>query len=121
MAIIASHTAVLDALNEEVIFGPGEVEIYTDDTDTILLHIVATSGTWTIAFTWSLDGVNYYSSNLFPLLGGAPATSLSASATTFNNMYTWPHSNIPYLKMKMTSYTDGVVTVNAASRRTLTR
>ena len=121
MAIIASDTSVLDALNEEIIYGPGGVSLYTDDTDLMYLHFTATSGTWTISFSWSVDGTNYYSASVFPIVGFGVNSSISASGTTFNTIYRWTTSNTPYLKVKMTAYTSGVVTVRAAAYRQQTR
>jgi len=119
MAIIAtSETVTLDALNEEVIYGP---EMFMSDTDGIIIQaFTATTSTWTITFYGSVDGVNYVTFSVTPFTGSF-GNNFSASAATFNNIFTAGHNNLPYIKVKMTSYTSGDLTLKAVSRRVFTR
>ena len=119
MAIIAtSETVTLDALDEEVIYGP---EMSMSDTDALIVQaFTATTSTWTITFYGSVDGVNYVTFSVTPF-SGSFGNNFSASGTSYSNIFTAGHSNIPYIKVKMTSYTGGNVTLKAVSRRVFTR
>ncbi len=119
MAIIAtSETVTLDALDEEVIYGP---EMFTSDTDGLIIQaFTANTSTWTITFYGSVDGVNYVTFTVSPFTGTF-GNNFSASGTSFSNIFIAGHNNIPYIKVKMTSYTSGDLTLKAVSRRIFTR
>ena len=119
MAIIAtSETVTLDALNEEVIYGP---EMSMSDTDGLIIQaFTATTSTWTITFYGSVDGVNYVTYSVTPFTGSF-GNNFSVAGASYSNVFVAGHSNIPYIKIKMTSYTGGDITLKAISRRINTR
>jgi len=126
VAIIGTATGpyVLDALNEEIIIGPGGTitDINLSDTEALLFNISSTTGTWTITTNASLDGVDYFAINLGVITSFPSSSTVSASASTISNIYIINHSNLPYIRFRMTAYTSGVVTLGPfLTRRTGTR
>lgn len=101
----------LDALDEEIIFGPGYNDINLSDANTVFVQaFTSVSGTWTITFQLSLDGTNWVNFSVSPNVGSFGAT-FSAAGTTFSNMFSCSTSNRPYFKIKMTAYTSGELTI----------
>ena len=123
MAIIqtAPSSYTLDGLNEEVVFGPGGVDLQLSDTDAFYFQITAPTSTLDLQLQSSLDGTNW-----FPLSFSRQSSSASASivlsAASYSDIGNVSHGNIPYLKFKVTGYTDGSIDiVSAFSRRQFTR
>ena len=109
----------LDALDEEVIFGPGYNDLNLSDANSVAVQAhTAVSSTWTITFQQSLDGVNWVNFSVSPATGSFGAT-FSAAAGTFSNVFFCSTSNRPYMKIKMTAYTGGEVTITTAQSSTL--
>lgn len=126
MAIIATATGpyVLDALDEEITIGPGGIIDYLNlsDTDQLMFNLTSTTGTWTLTCTVSLDGVDYFAQNLNAQGSFPSGNTISASASTVSNLYNIAHANIPFIRLRMTSYTSGIVTIGPIlTRRTGTR
>lgn len=126
MAIIATATGpyVLDALDEEVTIGPGQLitNLNLSDIDAVLFNVSSTAGTWTITSTASLDGVEWFPLNVNVVTSFPSVNTISASGGTISNIYILANGNIPYLRLKMTAYTSGVVTLGPfIARRTGTR
>ena len=104
----------LDALDEEVIFGPGYNDMNLSDANTLYVQVhTDVSGTWTITFQQSLDGVNWVNFSVGPATGSFGAT-FSAAASTFSNLFSAGIGGRPYMKIKMTSYTSGELTITKA-------
>ena len=109
----------LDALDEEVIFGPGYNDINLSDANSVFVQaFTSVSGTWTITFSSSLDGTNWVNFSVSPSTGSFGAT-FSAAASTFSNLFAAATGNRPYLKIKMTAYTDGELTITKVISSTL--
>lgn len=109
----------LDALDEEIIFGPGYNDINLSDANTVFVQaFTSVSGTWTITFQSSLDGTNWVNFSVSPNIGSFGAT-FSAAAATFSNMFSCATSNRPYFKIKMTAYTSGELTITKVISATL--
>lgn len=126
MAIIGTATGpyVLDALDEEVTIGPGQLitNLNLSDTEVTLFNVSSTAGTWTITCTASLDGAEWFALNLSAITSFPSSNTFSASGGTISTIYQIFHANIPYVRLKMTAYTSGVVTLGPfLTRRTGTR
>lgn len=123
MAIIqtAPSSYTLDALNEEIIFGPGGVDLNLSDTDAVVFQITAPTSTLDLQFQSSLDGTNWFPLS-FSRQGSNASATIQLSAASYGDIGTGLHANIPYVKFKVTSYTSGSITiVRIFSRRTGTR
>ena len=123
MAIIqtAPSSYTLDALNEEVVFGPGGVDLQLSDTDALYFQITAPTSTLDLQLQSSLDGTNWFPLSFSRQSSNASAT-IQLSAASYGDIGNVSHSNIPYLKFKVTAYTSGSITiVSAFSRRIFTR
>lgn len=126
MAIIETATGpyVLDALNEEVTIGPGQSidDLNLSDTEVLLFNVSSTAGTWTITANASLDGVEWFAISVGVVGTFSSTSTISASGGTISNAYSISHANIPYLRLRMTAYTSGAVTLSSfITRRTGTR
>lgn len=109
----------LGALDEEVIFGPGYNDLNLGDANSVLVQAhTAVTGTWSITFQQSLDGVNWVNFSVSPATGSFGAT-FSAAGATFSNIFFCSTNNRPYMKIKMTAYTSGEVTITSAQSATL--
>ena len=115
MAIIGTATGpyILDALDEEVTIGPGQLitNLNLSDTEVTIFNVSSTAGTWTITTTASLDGVEWFPLNVAVVTAFPTGNTISASGGTISNIYQLGQVNIPYLRLKMTAYTSGVVTL----------
>lgn len=123
MSIIrtAPDSYTLDALNEAVVFGPGHIDLCTDDTDAIMWQITAPTSTLDAQFQSSLDGVTWEPISTARQKSPFSAT-IQLAAATFSDICTTGHNNIPYIRFIITAYTDGSITVTKAiSRRVFTR
>jgi hypothetical protein len=123
MAIIrtAPDSYTLDALNEAVVFGPGYIDLCTDDTDAVVWQITAPTSTLDAQFQTSLDGVTWEpisTSRQKSTLG----PTIQLAAATFSDICVTGHSNIPFVRFIITAYTSGSITVTRVfSRRVFTR
>ena len=116
MAIIKTYNTpvTLDALDEEIIFGPGYIDVDLSGSSTLYVQLfTSVTSTWTITVQQSLDGTNWVNHSVSPATGSFGAT-FSAAGTSFNNILSISSSGRPYIKIKMTSYTSGEVTITTA-------
>jgi GH24 family phage-related lysozyme (muramidase) len=114
MTILATKVATLDALNEEVILAQ---DVYMQEADGIGIQAYTdASSTWTITFYGSLDGTNYVAVPVTPFTGSF-GNNFSAAGTTYSNIFTLTTNNMPYVKVKMTAYTSGNVTLTCLTRK----
>jgi len=116
MAILRTYNTpvTLDALDEEIIFGPGYIDVDLSGSNTLYVQLhTAVSGTWTITVQQSLDGTNWVNQSVSPATGSFGAT-FSAAAQSFSNILSITSAGRPYVKIKMTSYTDGEITMTTA-------
>jgi hypothetical protein len=116
MAIIKTiGPFTLEGLDEEVIFGPGYNDVNLSDANTVYVQaFTPTTSTWTITFQTSLDGENWVSLNVTPSTGSF-GSSFSTAAISFSQLFSCSTANRPYMKIKMTSYTSGDLTLTAVA------
>jgi len=113
MAIIKSHLTsyTLDALDEEVIFGSEYINLDLSDTDALLFTIVAPTSTLDFQCQASVDGINWAPFSMSRGTGFGATIQLTGAAVT--DYARVNHQNMPYIKLKITSYTSGSVTISS--------
>lgn len=110
----------LDALNEEVVFGPDYIDLNLSDTDALLCTVVAVTSTLDLQCQTSLDGTNWTPQSLSRGVGFGATIQLVAAPLT--DVCLVGHNNRTYVKFKIIAYTSGSVTLsNFISIRYLTR
>lgn len=122
MAIIKTHAGpyTLEALNDEVVFGSGYINLDLDDTDALLFTIVAPTSTLDFQCQASIDGTNWSPYSMSRGQGFGATIQLAGAALT--DWVRVSHGNIPYIKLKIVAYTSGSVTVSSFKTfRQLTR
>lgn len=113
MAIIKTHAGpyTLEALDEEVVFGPGYIDLDLDDTDSVLFTFVAPTSTLDFQCQSSIDGTNWSVQSMQRGQGFGATIQLAGASLT--DVCRATHSNIPYVKFKITAYTSGSVTISS--------
>lgn len=113
MAIIKSHAEsyTLEALNDEVVFGSGYINLNLDDTDALLFTIVAPTSTLDFQAQASVDGTNW--SPISMQRGQGFGATIQLAAASLADWARIAHGNMPYIKLKVTAYTSGSVTISS--------
>lgn len=89
MAIIKSYftPTTLDGLNEEIVFGPGYIDLNISDCNTLYVQLfTAVTSTWTLTTQQSIDGTNWVNFSVSPGTGSFGST-FSAAGTSFSNVF----------------------------------
>jgi len=116
MAIIKSYLTpiTLDGLNQEIVFGPGYIDLNISDCNTLYVQLfTSVVSTWQIQTQQSIDGTNWV--NLSVSAGtGTFGPTYTTSGATFSNILSCGVFCRPYFKLIMNAYTSGEVTMTAA-------